>query len=156
MHPGLYLHVPFCSKICPYCDFSVLTGGQEARERFVGRLVEEIRRWGEDEEALAPFAGADTVYFGGGTPSALAPEQLERVLAAAREHLPVRDDAAVSFEANPEDVTPEAARAWRGLGVRFLSLGVQSLDPEALRFLGRRHTPEEARGGGEGAHAGGV
>lgn len=155
MHPGLYLHIPFCSRICPYCDFSVLTGGPEARERFVGRLIEEIRLWGEDEQALAPFAGIDTVYFGGGTPSALAPEQLERILAAAREHLAVRPGAAVSFEANPEDVTPEAARAWRGLGVRFLSLGVQSLDAEALRFLGRRHSPEEARRAMEIARAAG-
>jgi len=91
------------------------------------------------------FESIDTIYFGGGTPSALAPEDLGRILGAARENLSVRDDAEVFFEANPEDVTPESVRAWWDLGVRFLSLGIQSLDADALKFLGRRHTPELAR-----------
>jgi len=140
--PGLYLHIPFCSAICPYCDFAVLTGGREMRERFVDSLVAEIRMWGPDRDL---FPEIDTIYFGGGTPSALAPEQTARILDAARDNLSIREDAGIFFEANPEDVTPESARAWRDLGVRMLSLGTQSFDAEALRFLGRRHTPEEAR-----------
>ena len=139
-HPGLYLHVPFCSAICPYCDFSVLTGDERAREVFVEDLEREIALWEGSEWA----EGFDTVYFGGGTPSALTPEQLGRIVTAARRHLPVREDAFLQLEANPEDVTPDTARAWRDLGVGFLSLGVQSLDEEALRFLGRRHTSDEA------------
>ena len=91
------------------------------------------------------FESIDTIYFGGGTPSALAPEDLGRILAAARENLSVQDDAWVFFEANPEDVTPESVRAWRDFGVRFLSLGVQSFDADSLKFLGRRHSPEQAR-----------
>lgn len=140
--PGLYLHIPFCSAICPYCDFAVLTGGPEARARFVESLLEEFRMWRSDRDL---FPEIDTIYFGGGTPSALAPEQIARILDAAREDLSIQEDAGVFFEANPEDVTPESARAWRELGVRMLSLGIQSFDAEALRFLGRRHTPEEAR-----------
>lgn len=140
--PGLYLHIPFCSAICPYCDFAVLTGGPEMRERFVEHLLAEIRMWRADREL---FPGIDTVYFGGGTPSALTPEQVARILDAARQNLSIDEDARIFFEANPEDVTPESARAWRDLGVRMLSLGIQSFDAEALRFLGRRHTPEEAR-----------
>ena len=151
-HPGLYLHIPFCSAICPYCDFAVLTGGPERRARFVEHLLAEIRMWGADREL---FPGIDTIYFGGGTPSALAPEQVARILEAARENLSIRDDAWIFFEANPEDVTPESARAWRDLGVRMLSLGIQSFDDEALRFLGRRHTPEEARRSVEIARAAG-
>lgn len=140
--PGLYLHLPFCSAICPYCDFAVLTGGPERRQRFVDRLLTEISLWSPERSA---FEAIDTVYFGGGTPSALAPEDLARTLTAVCENLSVREDAEVFFEANPEDVTAESVRAWRALGIRFLSLGIQSFDADALRFLGRRHTPEQAR-----------
>jgi putative oxygen-independent coproporphyrinogen III oxidase len=140
--PGLYLHIPFCSAICPYCDFAVLTGGPEMRARFVEHLLAEIRMWRVDRDL---FPGIDTIYFGGGTPSALAPEQIARILDAARENLSIQGDAWIFFEANPEDVTPERTRAWRDLGVRMLSLGIQSFDTAALRFLGRRHTPDEAR-----------
>ncbi|HEX6864196.1 MAG TPA: radical SAM family heme chaperone HemW [Thermoanaerobaculia bacterium] len=138
MSPGLYLHIPFCSAICPYCDFAVLTGGPERRARFTDHLIREIGMWSSD---LGPFQGMDTVYFGGGTPSALSSEQLGRII----ESLPVREDAWIFLEANPEDVTPESVLAWRDLGVRTLSLGIQSFDAEALAFLGRRHSPEQAR-----------
>ncbi|MES1243037.1 MAG: radical SAM family heme chaperone HemW [Acidobacteriota bacterium] len=150
--PGLYLHIPFCSAICPYCDFAVLTGGPEHRERFTEHLVSEIGLWSSGSE---PFRGIDTVYFGGGTPSALAPEQLGRILEAIRTGLPLADDAWIFLEANPEDVTPDSVRAWRELGVRTLSLGIQSFDAGALAFLGRRHSPEEARWSVELARAAG-
>jgi oxygen-independent coproporphyrinogen-3 oxidase len=151
-NPGLYLHVPFCSAICPYCDFAVLTGGPERRKRFADHLISEISLWSADRSA---FDSIDTIYFGGGTPSALSPEDIARILAAARENLSIQDGAWVSFEANPEDVNPASVRAWRALGVRFLSLGIQSFDEDALRFLGRRHSPEEARQSVETARAAG-
>jgi oxygen-independent coproporphyrinogen-3 oxidase len=150
--PGLYLHIPFCSAICPYCDFAVLTGGPERRRRFADHLISEISLWSADRSA---FDSIDTIYFGGGTPSALAPEDIARILAAARENLSIQDGAWVSFEANPEDVNPQSVRAWRELGVRFLSLGIQSFDADALKFLGRRHTPEEAARSVETARAAG-
>jgi putative oxygen-independent coproporphyrinogen III oxidase len=150
--PGLYLHIPFCSAVCPYCDFAVLTGGPERRERFTDHLVSEIGLWSAEAEA---FRGIDTVYFGGGTPSALSPEQLGRIVEAVRSGLPVVEDAWIFLEANPEDVTPESVRAWRELGVRTLSLGIQSFDSDALAFLGRRHSPEEARRSIELARAAG-
>jgi oxygen-independent coproporphyrinogen-3 oxidase len=140
--PGLYLHIPFCSAICPYCDFAVLTGGSERRERFTEHLVSEIGLWSGDVEN---FRGIDTVYFGGGTPSALSPEQLGRIVESVKSGLPVVEDAWIFLEANPEDVTPESVGAWRELGVRTLSLGIQSFEAEALAFLGRRHSPEQAR-----------
>jgi oxygen-independent coproporphyrinogen-3 oxidase len=140
--PGLYLHVPFCSAICPYCDFAVLRGDAAARRRFADHLIAEIALAAPTWTAPAPF---DTVYFGGGTPSLLGTDDLERILAAARRRLPVTDDAWLFLEANPEDVTPEACAAWRGLGVRTLSLGVQSFGDAELRFLGRRHTGVDAR-----------
>ena len=140
-NPGLYLHIPFCSAICPYCDFAVLTGGPERRRRFADHLIAEISLWSADRSA---FDSIDTIYFGGGTPSALAPEDITRILESARGNLSIQDGAWVSFEANPEDVNVESVRAWRDLGIRFLSLGIQSFDADALKFLGRRHTPEEA------------
>ena len=151
--PGLYVHVPFCSAICPYCDFSVLKAGVPARKRFVERLVAEVplavREWRDPR----PF---DTVYFGGGTPSLLPPEDLDRVLGACRTHLALATPAPWIFlEANPEDVTPDACAAWRGLGVRTLSLGVQSFSDEALRFLGRRHDATQARAAVEVAQSAG-
>jgi putative oxygen-independent coproporphyrinogen III oxidase len=136
---GLYLHIPFCSAICPYCDFAVVTGSRARRAAFARRLAAEAALW-----AGSPLA-FDTVYLGGGTPSALSPEELALVLDAARGALAVAPDARLFLEANPEDVTPASLAAWRALGVRTLSLGVQSLDAEALRFLGRRHGPQEAR-----------
>ncbi|HYN22319.1 MAG TPA: radical SAM family heme chaperone HemW [Thermoanaerobaculia bacterium] len=145
MRPGLYLHIPFCSAICPYCDFAVLTGGPERRARFVEHLIAEMGLWAADPEGLRPFRGIDTIYFGGGTPSALSPEQLGLILDTAKRLLPVEADAWTFLEANPEDVTPESLRAWWEIGVRTLSLGIQSFDAAALSFLGRRHSPEQAR-----------
>jgi oxygen-independent coproporphyrinogen-3 oxidase len=120
--------------------------------RFADHLISEISLWSADRSA---FDSIDTIYFGGGTPSALAPEDIARILAAARGNLSIQDGAWVSFEANPEDVTAESVRDWRALGVRFLSLGIQSFDADALKFLGRRHTPEEARRSVETARAAG-
>ena len=149
--PGLYVHVPFCSRICPYCDFAVLIGGPERRARFVDTLAREAASWsGRWRHGGVPF---DTVYLGGGTPSALAPEQLAAVLAALRSALPIADDAWVSLEANPEDVTPAALAGWRQVGVGTLTLGVQSFDDAALRFLGRRHDGAGARRAVEAALA---
>jgi putative oxygen-independent coproporphyrinogen III oxidase len=153
---GLYLHVPFCSRICPYCDFAVITGGRENQRRFVGCLVGEIEMvaagerppaWGARPGGAAGRGGGafDTVYFGGGTPSALEPRELARILAAAGASLPLRSPW-IFFEANPEDVTAASLRTWRELGVRTLSLGVQAFDEPSLRFLGRRHDPEQAAG----------
>ena len=141
---GLYLHVPFCASICPYCDFAVARGDERARERFTAALVAEIEAVARPGASTVqgPF---DTIYLGGGTPSFLAPEQLASVLGAARARLAIASDAFVMMEANPEDVTPRTVEAWRAMGVGGVSLGVQSFDDSTLRFLGRRHRGDEAR-----------
>lgn len=135
---GLYLHVPFCSAVCPYCDFAVQTGSAEDRARFVGSLTQEIGLWADWTLLI------DTVYFGGGTPSLLSPAQLETLLATLQRDLPLQPDARIFLEANPEDVTADRVRAWDDLGIGTVSLGVQSFDDEELRFLGRRHSAAEA------------
>ena len=139
---GLYLHLPFCSAICPYCDFSVLTGGEERRARFVEALRREIALWAE--RRFADGEAFDSIYLGGGTPSLLLGEQLAAILDEVRARMPVAAEARLSMEANPEDVSPASLAGWRALGVDTLTLGVQSFRDEALRFLGRRHTGEEA------------
>ncbi len=95
--------------------------------------------------AAADGLDFDTVYLGGGTPSALAPDQLAEILGAVRARLRIREDAWTFLEINPEDVSSASVRAWRELGVRTVSLGVQSFDDAALAFLGRRHTADDAR-----------
>jgi oxygen-independent coproporphyrinogen III oxidase len=140
--PGLYVHIPFCSEICPYCDFSVLKAGVPARKRFVEHLIAEVPLAAREWKDPRPF---DTVYFGGGTPSLLPAEDLGRVLGACRSHLAFATSPWIFLEANPEDVTPDACAAWRALGVRTLSLGVQAFSDDALRFLGRRHSGQQAR-----------
>lgn len=139
--PGLYLHIPFCSAVCPYCDFSVLKAGREARRRFVEHLLGEVPLAGAAWPDPRPF---DTVYCGGGTPSQLPADDLARVLDACRTHLRLADPW-VFLEVNPEDVDAASCAAWRELGVRTLSLGVQSFSDESLRFLGRRHSAAQAR-----------
>ncbi len=139
---GLYLHVPFCSAICPYCDFAVRVGRREKRQLFVDTLLLEIAR---SEPVAQPFAAVDTVYFGGGTPSLLEPEDLARLLDAIGRTFRPDARARLYLEANPEDVDEASLEAWRRLGVDVLTLGVQSFDDDELRFLGRRHDGAAAR-----------
>ena len=150
---GLYVHVPFCSAICPYCDFAVARGGEADRERFVGALVEEIDRsgvggrergWIGEAESLGTVR-FDTVYFGGGTPSALSLEQLGRIRRRLVTRFEIDPEAEWTVEVNPEDAAPESLAGWRELGFDRISLGLQALDDRALRFLGRRHDEAEAR-----------
>ncbi|MDA8018087.1 MAG: radical SAM family heme chaperone HemW [Thermoanaerobaculia bacterium] len=159
MRPGLYVHVPFCSAICPYCDFAVRVGDAADGAGFVDSLLVELNGLAtgdalSDLPAVATavsrlvageFGRFDTIYLGGGTPSVLAERDLRRLLEALRERLPVDDDVKFFFEANPEDVTAQSLRLWNDLGVSMLSLGIQSFDSDQLRFLGRRHHADEAR-----------
>ena len=136
---GFYLHVPFCTRICPYCDFAVRTGDRERRRAFVEHLLAEIDL---HADSTLEF---DTLYFGGGTPSCLEPEDLARIVHRARARLHMAGDTRIFLEANPEDVSPESVAAWRRLGVDTLSLGIQALNRAGLEFLGRLHDPEAAR-----------
>lgn len=150
---GLYVHVPFCSAICPYCDFAVVRGRPEKRRGYVETLLAEICLVDDFPHAI------DTIYLGGGTPSYLEDDDLARILDALRRTFHFEGEPRVHLEVNPEDVTAdtsgERTAAWRRLGVAFLSLGVQSFDADRLGFLGRRHSPEEARGSVEAALAAG-
>jgi len=147
---GVYVHLPFCSAICPYCDFAVTVGGRDRQIALVEALLLEIERQGQTLRTVV-----DTVYFGGGTPSLMESEDLERILVACRRELALEGER-IYLEANPEDVTPARLREWLELGVGTLSLGVQALDDQDLAFLGRRHSASEARRAVEEARSAGV
>jgi putative oxygen-independent coproporphyrinogen III oxidase len=136
---GLYIHVPFCTSVCPYCDFAVTIAGEERRAAWTEGVVCEAAMY--DDRGLA----FDTVYLGGGTPSSVAVTRLESVLGGLREKLRIAEDALCYLEVNPEDVTPESTTAWRRLGIDVISLGVQSFADRELQFLGRAHSVTEAR-----------
>ena len=133
--PGLYVHVPFCSAICPYCDFAVVKDTTaNRRERYTKNLLREL----ETRQGSAVY---DTLYFGGGTPSLLEPDGLGAILGAAQ----LTSGARVFLEANPEDVDDDAVAGWRELGVDTLTLGIQSFQDKVLDLLGRRHSAEASR-----------
>ena len=136
---GAYVHVPFCRRICPYCDFAVVAGAEDQRDRYVAALVTEI---GSTEPLDAPL---DAVFVGGGTPTRVEPEGLGRIIRAIADRHGLAPDAEVSLEANPEDWSPEVAQRLRAAGFTRVSFGVQSFNPEVLASLGRLHSPSDAR-----------
>ena len=131
---GLYLHVPFCSSRCSYCDFATGLYQSELAERYVRALVEEIK--------ASRFSGerVDTIYFGGGTPSLLAPPQLDRLLVTLHDRFDVAEAAEVTLEINPGSVTEAKLRAFRSLGINRASFGAQTFDDAELAKLGRSHS----------------
>lgn len=132
---ALYLHVPFCSSTCPYCDFNSVTV-RGRTEAYVNALCAEVR-------TAARRAGTLTsVYVGGGTPSLLTPGQFTRVAQAVHEAYDLAPECEWTIEANPGSVSRAKAEAWAEAGVTRVSVGAQSFDPQVLRTLDRRHTPE--------------
>lgn len=138
---ALYVHWPFCRHKCPYCDFNshVRESVDQARWRcaYLAELEDAAR--GLEGRTLA------SLFFGGGTPSLMAPETVAAVIARARELFRFRPDIEITLEANPTSVEAGRFRAYKAAGVNRLSLGVQALDDRALRFLGRQHSVREAR-----------
>ncbi len=137
---SLYLHVPFCTVKCAYCDFNSYAGMEEAVPAWESALLAELRAWAP-AVARRPVP---TVFIGGGTPSLLEGEQVARILDAVRAEYALAPEAEVTLEANPESVRAERLAAYRAAGVNRLSMGVQSLDPAELRFLDRLHDAERA------------
>ena len=135
---GLYVHIPFCSSRCSYCDFATGLYQSELAERYVAALVEEIRT------SRHGGANVDTIYFGGGTPSLLAPAQLDRILATLSEQFEIDRTAEVTLEINPGSVTREKLEAFRSLGINRASFGAQTFDDRELAKLGRSHTAADA------------
>lgn len=134
---GIYIHVPFCAKKCPYCDFYALPYRKDTVSAYVDALCRNIA-------ALPASLKADTVYFGGGTPSLLSGEALLHILQLLRKHINITPNVEITLEANPCTMTPKALSAWKTAGINRLSVGVQSFEDAELAQLGRNHTAKKA------------
>ena len=136
---GLYIHIPFCARKCPYCDFNTYAGLESLHDATVDALCIEMERWGPR------LAGrtVSTVFVGGGTPTVLTAAQLERIFGAVHRCFTVDAGAEITCEANPGTVDQAKFGVLRSLGVNRLSMGVQSFQPAELHFLGRIHSVED-------------
>ncbi len=132
---GLYLHIPFCQAICSYCNFTRGLLDEAIKRQYVAALVADIRR-------QADGASISTIYFGGGTPSLLTPEEVTAILTACRESFAVDADVEITLECNPESVTARSLDGYRAAGATRLSFGAQSFRADELARLGRLHTVE--------------
>jgi oxygen-independent coproporphyrinogen-3 oxidase len=144
---GLYLHVPFCESKCIYCDFNSYAGMENKHAAFVEAIRQDIERGiNRDLPGTPDCAGADvsTVFIGGGTPSVLDPEQIGRILNAARSRYIIRQDAEITMEANPGTISLEKFEGYLAAGINRLSMGVQVLDDAMLKKLGRIHSSQGA------------
>jgi oxygen-independent coproporphyrinogen-3 oxidase len=132
---GLYVHIPFCQAICSYCNFNRGLFDAALKARYVDALETEILTAGDGR-------GADTIFFGGGTPSLLEPDEIARLIHACRSAFDVAAGAEVTLEANPETVSAPRMAAYLDAGVTRVSMGAQTFDAEQLRRLGRIHTAD--------------
>lgn len=137
MPQALYIHIPFCHRVCPYCAFFKHTPGATDMRAFVAGIVKEA------ELRLPEGWAPRTIYFGGGTPSMLSPKHLGDLVEGLQRHIDTAHVEEWSFEANPATFTAAKVEHWRRLGINRVSLGAQSFEPELLHLLGREHTPAQ-------------
>jgi len=136
---GIYIHVPFCNSKCIYCGFYSVVAQQRKPEYLKAIQLEiTLRKYYLNDASIG------TIYFGGGTPSLLTPDELKEILDLIRQHFPLEDGAEVTLEANPEQLTLAYCQELRSLGINRLSIGIQSFQDHVLQFMGRRHTAAEA------------
>ncbi len=139
---SIYMHIPYCSQKCPYCDFNTYATALIPEDSYINSLVKEL-----EIQSKNPFWSGRTVrtiFFGGGTPSLFHTGSYEKILRAVSQFFPMDDYAEISIEANPENITATKAKELRASGINRLSLGVQSFNGDILKRLGRRHTGEDA------------
>ena len=146
---GLYLHIPFCSAICNYCSFNRGLFESGLKDRYLDALEREIRAGATQEPA-------DTIFFGGGTPSLLDPAEIGRLIGACRESFAVPEDAEITLETNPETSSLDRMEQFRAAGVNRVSFGVQSFRDDELKRLGRIHSVSRAREAVREARAAGI
>ena len=138
---GIYVHVPFCRSKCQYCDFySITDKNDRLMEDYMDAVCDHIRETGD----LCPDYQVDTIYFGGGTPSFFGADGMAAILTTIRKNFDVAGNAEITFEANPDSVTPRLLRRLRGEGFNRVSLGVQCDDDRILEKIGRPHTYQQA------------
>lgn len=138
---SLYLHIPFCTSRCTYCDFNSFAGMKALIPEYVDALKQEIRI---NRDLLLPPNPVHSIYFGGGTPSIMESEEISSVLQTIREVFSVQEDVEITLEMNPGDADSEYIDQLKLAGINRISLGMQSVNPDELKLMGRRHTPEKS------------
>ncbi len=139
---GIYIHIPFCRQACNYCNFHFSTS-LHYKNDFIAALLKEI-----ELQAKANYLQdqpVETIYFGGGTPSILQIDELKQIMQQLHDYFSIDPSAEITLEANPDDVNEEKLLGWKQLGINRLSIGIQSLFEEDLRWMNRAHTAEEAK-----------
>lgn len=139
---GVYAHVPFCKRKCPYCDFKSIEAARAPEDRFAGCLLKELEKTARETGLQEAFLS--TVYLGGGTPSILSPDTVAGIISAVKSTFKQAEEPEVTLEVNPDTVDLQKLAAFRGGGVTRLSIGFQALDDRHLVLLGRTHTAEAA------------
>lgn len=138
---GLYVHWPFCQSKCPYCDFNSHTASEIDQPRWLRAYLSELDRVAAE---IGPRT-LNTIYFGGGTPSLMAPETVAAIIQRAKRHWPTANDVEITLEANPTSIEAGRFRGYKEAGVNRVSMGFQALNDHDLRKLGRLHTVKEGR-----------
>lgn len=136
----LYLHIPFCVRKCAYCDFLSWAADEKTRQEYVNVMIKEIKEYGNIYHDRVKLS---TIFVGGGTPSVLTGEQVQHIFGALRQSFQISEDAEITMEINPGTVNDEKLRLWKQAGINRLSIGLQSVNNEELKMLGRIHTYEE-------------
>lgn len=135
---GIYIHIPFCKRKCNYCDFYSIKWDEKIENKYIEALIREIKSYGKVEYVI------DTIFFGGGTPTIISPENIERILYEIKSDFKVESNSEISLEANPNTLTAENLTSYKKSGINRLSIGVQSLNDEILKKIGRLHNSDEA------------
>jgi oxygen-independent coproporphyrinogen-3 oxidase len=136
---GIYIHIPYCTKACNYCDFHF-----SASLRTKEQVIDSICYEAEIQKDYLSGSTIDTIYFGGGTPSVLTIPEIDRIFSSLYKFYPVSNDAELTFEANPDDLTMEYLKGLKFMGINRLSIGIQSFCDADLKWMNRRHNAEEA------------
>lgn len=136
---SIYIHIPFCARKCLYCDFLSAPSSGEVRARYVDRLIREIK---EESQSYVNYK-VKTIFFGGGTPSLLEPDQVTGIMDSIRAYYSIERDCEISMEVNPGTCSVEKADAWKRAGINRISIGLQSLEDKELRALGRIHSAKD-------------
>jgi len=140
---GIYIHIPFCRQACHYCNFHFSTSLRYKNE-FLTALLKEMELFSAaDRSTHAESIG--TIYFGGGTPSLLLPDEIQKIIERINNHFQVETGAEITLEANPDDITKEKLEGWKQAGVNRLSLGIQSFFEEDLKWMNRAHNANQAK-----------
>ncbi|WP_025784803.1 radical SAM family heme chaperone HemW [Sporosarcina sp. D27] len=138
---GIYIHIPFCHQICHYCDFNKVFFENQPVDEYIETIDKELSLL---KQSGADFTKVETVFFGGGTPTALTAKQLERLLEIVHSYVNVKALTEFSTEANPDELTMDKLSVLKNGQVKRLSLGVQSFDEDLLKKIGRSHSPKQA------------